>query len=130
MKIRLKLKHPLKQHPQTVLPEPTEGSGATLAGALARTRRHNRKISPANKYRKPPSQFCPNRPGQGGHSVLGSISVPSVIDEIRFLENGNRSVPKFLETEHFGSRLFWFGFGSNRIFSEDLKTIINILVLR
>ena len=69
---------------------------------------------------------------QGGRSVLGSV--PSVIDEIWFLENGNRSVlKKKLGTEHFGSRLFRFGSGSNRtnrIFSEDLKTTINICVLR
>ena len=45
----------------------------------------------------------------------------------------DRFQKKNLETEDFGSRLFWFDFGSNRtnqIFSEDLKTIINILVLR
>ena len=68
--------------------------------------------------------------GSGGRSVL----LASVIDQIRLLENTNRSVLKnFLETEYFGSRSFRFGFGSNRInrnFSEDLNTIINILVLR
>ena len=31
-------------------------------------------------------------PAKGGRSVLSSVL--SVIDEIRFLENGNRSVPK------------------------------------
>ena len=46
---------------------------------------------------------------------------------------GTDRFKKNLGTEHFGSRLFRFGFGSNRtnrIFLEDLKTIINILVLR
>ena len=43
---------------------------------------------------------------------------------------GTDRFQKNLETEHFGSRLFRFGFGSNRIFPEDLKTTINIHVLR
>ena len=75
-------------------------------------------------------------------SRFGFGLVRSVINEIRFLKNGNRSVSKKfrnrafqknLGTEHFGSRLFRFGSGSNqtnRIFSEDLKTIINIRVVR
>ena len=37
--------------------------------------------------------------GQGGRSVLGSV--PSVIEEIRFLENGNRSVPKIFRNRAF-----------------------------
>ena len=36
---------------------------------------------------------------QGGHSVLGSG--PSVIDEIQFLENGSRSVPKKFRNRAF-----------------------------
>jgi len=60
----------------------------------------------------------------------------------RFLRTGNRTRNRNFRFRlirfrfrlfRFGSRLFWFGSGSNqtnRIFSEDLKTIINILVLR
>jgi hypothetical protein len=46
---------------------------------------------------------------------------------------GTDRFQKNLGTKHFGSRLFWFGSGSNRtnqIFLEDRNTIINIHVLR
>ena len=68
---------------------------------------------------------------QGGCSVLGSV--PSVIDEIRFLENGTDRFQKNLGTEHFGSRLFRFGSGSNRtnrIFSANVNTIKKMQVLK
>ena len=46
---------------------------------------------------------------------------------------GTDRFQKNLGTEHFGSRLFRFGSGSNRtnrIFLEDLRTTINIPVVR
>jgi hypothetical protein len=64
---------------------------------------------------------------------FGSRFASSVFKEIRFLENRNRLVLKILGTDHFDFRLFQFGSGSNRTnqtFSEDLKTTINIRVVR
>ena len=43
---------------------------------------------------------------------IPTISVAT--HEHKCLENRNRCFQKILETEYFGSRLFQFGFGSNR----------------
>ena len=45
-----------------ILPKSPGGSGATPAGALARTRYQNKKNSPAGGTKNPPRRFCPNRP--------------------------------------------------------------------
>ena len=68
---------------------------------------------------------CPSSAAQSGWA-FGSVPRLSTVPR----NWGTDCLKKKLGTD---SRLFWFGFGSNRInriFSEDLKTIINILVLR
>ena len=54
-------KHPMKQTPQTVLPEPPRG----LRGY---TRRHNRKTSPADNTENPPAGSARTARGLGGYT--------------------------------------------------------------
>jgi hypothetical protein len=69
--------------------------------------------------------------GRPGHSVLGSL--PRFLKKFGYLKIGTDRFLKILETDHFGFRLFRFGFDSNRTnrtFSGDAKIMINMHVLK
>jgi hypothetical protein len=106
----------VSDHPSTMARPRTQSDGCGVSQCRFDRRRTLSVGSGSRECRTDRAHCSFSATRQSGHSVPRFDSVPRFLKKFGSQKIGTDRFPKNLGTDDFGSRLFWFGFGSNQNF--------------